>query len=711
MKRRKTVKHARRKAKEAAQPDLPALLPDKAPEPPATRAGRAIRLLTGYPMVIAIVAIYWLMAVTSVLDKSSTSDEVVHLPAGYSFWKYNDYRMDPENGNLPQRWMALPLLFGQWQFPSHDEYYWKMSREWRVGRWFFFFLGNDLQKMLWQGRAMIALLGCFAGLLVYTWARFLFGRIGGMISLLLFAFDPTMLANGRLCTSDMAAGLFFTLSLGCLWWVLHKVNWLSLLCSCLAMGGLFIAKMSGVLIIPIGLALVGIRLLSGRPIQIAFGETMRVASRTRQAMVYLALVVLHAGAAILIIWAAFGFRFSMFSPASGTNNYPPQSWEELTADKSRICDTLLFARKHKLLPEAYLYGFGHVYKYSLARSAFLNGEYSLYGWRRFFPYCFLVKTPLPTMALAGLAIAVAYLRNRASGRAGTLAFFVSVGKGLYRSAPLWVLLVVYWWFSISAHINIGHRHILPTYLPTFILAGAAAYWFGARVRWTRLLVPAMLVWLVVESVAIWPHYLAYFNQVVGGPRNGYKHLVDSSLDWGQDLPGLKKWIERNTDKGDNVYLGYFGNNVVQYWQVPAIRISGWPDMGRANLAPAMLPGTYCVSATQIQTVLIKPWGPWTAQYENAYWGLMADLPELKKTIGDARGRDEFFKSVKDEETFGKLKLFDQLQFARLAAMLRQREPDDYVGYSILIYKLTEDDLLKALLGPPPELVPLQIRRR
>ena len=134
-------------------------------------------------------------------------------------------------------------------------------------------------------------------------------------------------------------------------------------------------------------------------------------------------------------------------------------------------------------------------------------------------------------------------------------------------------------------------------------------------------------------------------------------------------------------------------------------------MGRANLAPAMLPGTYCVSATQIQTVLIKPWGPWTAQYENAYWGLMADLPELKKTIGDARGRDEFFKSVKDEETFGKLKLFDQLQFARLAAMLRQREPDDYVGYSILIYKLTEDDLLKALLGPPPELVPLQIRRR
>jgi len=711
MKRRKSDRHIRKRPAAAPAPGRKPLLAEKLPDAPPTGSGRLVRILTGYPMAIAIVALYWLMAVTSVLDKSGTSDEIVHLPAGYSYWKYNDYRMDPENGNLPQRWMALPLLFGQWEFPSRDHYYWKMSREWRIGRMFFFYLGNDLKKMLWQGRAMIALLGCFAGLAIYAWARFLFGRIGGMISLLLFAFDPTMLANGRLCTSDMAAGLFFTLSLGCLWWVLHKVNWLSLLCSCLAMGGLFIAKMSAVLIILIGTALIAIRLLSGRPIEIAFGRTVRIVSRARQALVYLAVVVLHAAAVILIIWAAFGFRFSMFSPASGTDNYPPQSWEELTADGGKIYDALLLARKHKLLPEAYLYGFGHVYKHSRARAAFLNGEYGLYGWREFFPYCFLVKTPLPTLALVGLAIAAGYLRNRASGRAGSAAFFVSIGKALYRTAPLWLLLVVYWCFAISAHMNIGHRHILPVYPPTFILAGAAAYWFAARLRWTRLLVPAMFVWLVVESVIIWPHYLAYFNQIAGGPKNGYKHLVDSSLDWGQDLPGLKKWIERNTEPGENVYLAYFGNNVVQYWQVPAIRISGWPDMGRTNRAPAMLGGTYCISATQLQTVLIKPWGPWRPQYENAYWSLMKQMPELKKTIADPAGRDQYVQSIKDQETFEAVRLFDQLQFARLAAMLRQREPDDYVGYSILIYRLTDRDLREALLGPPPELKTLQIRRR
>jgi len=711
MTRRKSDRHLRKRPAPQPAPERKPLLTGKLSDTAPTGTGRLIRALTGYPAAVAVLVLFWVMAVTSVLDKSTTSDEVVHLPAGYSFWKYNDYRMDPENGNLPQRWMAIPLLFGNWQFPSHSEYYWKMSREWTVGRYFCYYLGNNLQMMLWLGRAMIALLGCFAGLVVYAWARLLFGRIGGMLSLLLFAFDPTMLANGRLCTSDMAAGLFFTLSVGCLWWVLHKVNRLSVLCSCLAMGGLFIAKMSAVLVIPIGLALIGIRLLSGKPVEVAFGKIGKVAARSKQALIYLALVALHAAAVFLIIWAAFGFRFSMFSPASGSGNYPPKSWEELTADGGPIYDTLLFAREHKLLPEAYIYGFGHVYKHSRARSAFLNGEYAIYGWRKFFPYCFAVKTPLATLAIFAMAIGAAYILARLPGGKSS-SFVTSIAKSLYRTSPLWMLLLVYWCFSISARMNIGHRHILPVYPPTFILAGAAAYWFTGRLKWTRLLVPAMLVWLAVESVAIWPHYLAYFNQVAGGPKNGYRHLVDSSLDWGQDLPGLKKWIARNTDEGENVYLGYFGNNVVQYWDVPAIRISGWPDMGRDNLAPAMLPGVYCVSATQIQTVLIKPWGPWTSQYENAYLSLMEEFPKLKETVRDAQGRDEFFRSVRDEQTLVKLKLFDQLQFARLAALLRQREPDDYVGYSILIYRLTEEDLSRALLGPPPELAPLpQIRRR
>jgi len=66
-------------------------------------------------------------------------------------------------------------------------------------------------------------------------------------------------------------------------------------------------------------------------------------------------------------------------------------------------------------------------------------------------------------------------------------------------------------------------------------------------------------------------YLAYFNQVAAGPKNGYKHLVDSSLDWGQDLPALRSWLAQNPDRfgTGQRYLAYFGTALPEWYGIKA----------------------------------------------------------------------------------------------------------------------------------------------
>ena len=116
---------------------------------------------------------------------------------------------------------------------------------------------------------------------------------------------------------------------------------------------------------------------------------------------------------------------------------------------------------------------------------------------------------------------------------------------LYQTIPLWVLMIGFWAIAITSHINIGLRHLLPAYAPMLILVGICGQWLGSKVRWAKLVAGGVLAAALLECVLAWPNYLAYFNQLAGGQPNGYKHVVDSSLDWGQDLPALKHWLDAN----------------------------------------------------------------------------------------------------------------------------------------------------------------------
>ena len=97
-----------------------------------------------------------LLAVTASSGKSMTSDEIAHLTAGLAYNTRNDYRLQPENGNLPQRLAALPLTLAGQSLPSSSTEIWRTSGVWRLGQTFFYEGGLSTEEFLFLGRGMIA---------------------------------------------------------------------------------------------------------------------------------------------------------------------------------------------------------------------------------------------------------------------------------------------------------------------------------------------------------------------------------------------------------------------------------------------------------------------------------------------------------------------------------------------------------------------------
>src|SRR5687768_6289731 len=127
--------------------------------------------------------------------------------------------------------------------------------------------------------------------------------------------------------------------------------------------------------------------------------------------------------------------------------------------------------------------------------------------------------------------------------------------------------VVYFLASLTSSLNIGIRHLLPMYPFLFMVVAAAI--FGSLQNWDRRFVQTQAAvlagLLVIESVGIRPNYLAFFNGLAGGPENGPRYLIDSNLDWGQDLKKLKEWSDQSG--GATLCLSYFGHANPQYYGI------------------------------------------------------------------------------------------------------------------------------------------------
>ncbi|HTT55487.1 MAG TPA: hypothetical protein VMF63_00130, partial [Opitutaceae bacterium] len=240
-----------------------------------------------------------------------------------------------------------------------------------------------------------------------------------------------------------------------------------------------------------------------------------------------------------------------------------------------------------------------------------------------------------------------------------------------------------------------------TYPALYVLAGAAGWWLRRAIRPAGVLAAALLAWFVAESWWIRPSYLAYFNELIGGPARGYRHLVDSSLDWGQDLPGLKAWLAQQVRPGEHVFLSYFGSDDPPAAGIAATRLGdNFFDLRARPALPEMTAGLYCISATMFQRVYTQVRGPWSAAEEQEYRQLSRWGAQFAAHPDPDRARDSDGAPLVRAQVLQRLFRLEQLRFGRLCHYLRDRTPDAEVGYSILIFRLTDDDVRRALTGPP-----------
>jgi len=614
--------------------------------------------------------------------KSATWDEGGHIAAGYSYWHYGDYRIATFNLFLAQKILAAPLLLLNPKFPERSDPS-TPSDPTNLGYRMLYWSGNDPGAILRLSRAMITGLGVALGAVILLCSARLFGRIGGLLALLAFATCPPLVAHSALATTDIAAALFLFLATLAWWRLLHRCERGSVALSGVATAALMLTKYSAAAFVIIAVILTVVRIVYGP----AF-SSHRLRGQTTVAgvnhrgpwMGRLALAAASSGlVAWLCIWAFFGFTRQ---PGGFAHD-----WSVLTPGtlSHRFFSIL---RELPLVPDPFLYDLTGLRTLHAPRPGFFAGHYALDGQAWFFPAQFALKTPLALLAI--LAVAGVYLwRQRASS-----AFEgdkIASGSLGYRLSPLLVLVGVYSALAITGKVNLGIRHLLPIYPPLCVLAGGAVLALaGMRRQWVVALLACGGLGLGVSATQAHPNPLSWFNSLAGGPRQGYTWFVDSSTDWGEELPTLAEWLEdpANTELArPPVFLAYFGTALPPAYGVRATQIDSYfsdPPFDLSQLAA----GTYCVSPSTLQGGNSSVFGPWSRRYEDDYQQLLAAVagPSGASLPRYARVR------------------LHQLFSARLCAQLRQRQPNARVGHSFFIYHLTEADIERALHGRPAELI-------
>ncbi|MDP9187099.1 MAG: glycosyltransferase family 39 protein [Verrucomicrobiota bacterium] len=653
-------------------------------------------------IAILIAVLHAAMAVTAVNTKSPTFDEPQHLTAGYSYWVTNDFRLDPENGNLPARWAALPLLLSDTKFVPLNDRGWQRADEGRTGHQFFYETGNDSDRMLGQARMMMSIFGAALCILIYRCAREFFGVLGGLLAESIAAFDPNFLANSGLVASDIAATFFFTAAVWSSWCLCQRISLATLAITALSLSGLFLTKFSAPIVLPVVSIVSILQIFSLREIEIqlvrfrtAFADKWKKACAVGASWTILGATVFFA------IWLAFSFRYSAWTNNESTHEGTTWNWNYLLKDHGPFENAVAFTRVHHLLPEAYLYGLAYVHKHEIDRPAFLDNQWSIVGFYSFFPRAFLYKTTLPSLCLLALALYAAILRSNGDR--------IPSPRDLWKIAnlfnPLWAVALVYSAFAVTSRLNIGHRHILPIYPALFIGCGAVAHLLhkNRRAIFTAG-VAILLFWQIGESFAIRPNYLAYFNEVAGGPARGYNHLVDSSLDWGQDLPALKTWLDEHGAivDGKSLYLAYFGTADPRWYDIDANLLSPEKRLS-GDRSFALTGGVYCVSATTVQSVYALEIGPWCVPYEQHYRNALAEMERYHNSAAATTARVALISSDATSPSPSTIREFERLRFERLCAYLRHRSPIAQIGYSIFVFDLNNDEINRALYGPPAEL--------
>jgi hypothetical protein len=498
-----------------------------------------------------LLLLHALLILTSIAGSSITTDEVAHLPAGYSYIQTGDFRLNRDHPPLMKAWAALPLvtldLKPIWELPS-----WSHGEAWGFGAQFLTENRAPLRRIIWMGRLPMVAVGLLLGVVLFAWARTWWGYRPALFVLFLFALCPNFLGHGGLVTTDAGVACFTLLALYALWrfsehQALSDAAWCGV-----ALGLALLAKYSALVTMAVVAVLCSASFMTRvSGVGCRVWRDRRATPDTRRptpvsAGTWLAAATLMVVIPLGLITLGFGFPRGLANFADG-----------LAVQRAFDRD----------------------------RTAFLWGQYS----DRFWYYFVLAqwwKTPVPTLLCFAAALVLARWRTPIER---------------LRWAFILLPIAAFHLAGMAFPFKVGVRYMLPTLPFVFLACGAVAARVGRAGRGWRIAFAGLCLWYAAGTLRAWPNYLSYFNQLAGGVDGGVHYLDDSNIEWGQDLYRLRDYLD--THPPTTLHAAVVAKIGLEHYGIDAewigLRDLTWPEPGV----------TYVVGAHFLQRPSLYPGNP------------------------------------------------------------------------------------------------------
>jgi len=516
-------------------------------------------MLKKYSSAIVALILIAFFAVSLVVSsqESTTMDEKAHIPAAYSYVKYNDMRLNPEHPPLIKDLCGLPLLFFSPQFPVSNPLWTEgINEQWQLGDKFIH--SNDADKITFWSRLPIILIAMLLGFFIFRWTKELAGAAAGIFALILYAFNPNILGHGHYVTTDIGIAAFIFISFYYFIKFLKYPSWKNTILAGIFLGLAQLAKFSAVMLFPFfGLIIVIYALAKKDRVFAIRRASDNKPSRTpfKNLLEYLSKYALIVFICFVLIWILYFYN---------TFNMPVEKIQDIAntvfgnegigglAKSTVIGMSAMPVLKY--LSEYFLGVFMVFARVAGGNTYYFLGTVSNHATPLYFPAVFLLKETLPFLFLiltTFIYASAGIIRSVfSSGIKENWKKFLEYSQSGVAQYSMLGFIIFYSYLSITGNLNIGFRHLFPILPFVYVLAAKKIFDFiksceGKKIKTAVKATLAILVaWIILEPIIFFPSYLSYFNELAGGPKNGYKYVTDSNYDWGQDLKRLSRWVDK-----------------------------------------------------------------------------------------------------------------------------------------------------------------------
>lgn len=495
-------------------------------------------------LVAVLLLLFLFQSFVTLKSTSLTFDDPAIMTVGYYFWKYQDTSLHIFHPTLSFLLGGFPMLF----FDVNMPYSYKECEDkgiYRCADDLIFRYGNDADALGFYSRIPFIIASLLLALLVFFFAKELYGTKAGLLALTLYSFSPAILAYNTIIFTDLMVALFIFSTIYFLRkLVMQGYTAVRLIATGISLGLALASKFTAVMLLPIIVFILIVKIFKSK-------------NKKKQLKIFSVYFILILLLSFVVLHATYFFDVNTIANSVPERNikdiekFLNEKFEEGSSAK-RIARFLAYDLKIPM--PVYFVGFvgQNLIQSQKIRKSYLNGEIYAGGKWYYFFEVLLIKTPIPLLIffIASLIISARFVKKE-------------VLNYLFLLLPI----IVFFSIFIRVNFNLGLRHILPIMPFMFVFNSQVVnvkFKNNINNLLLKVIVVLLLVWYIVSALLVMPNYMAYFNEFVR-MENGHKYLLSSNLDQGQDLKRLSEYLKKNNI--GNIKISYHGTVDPAYYSI------------------------------------------------------------------------------------------------------------------------------------------------